>query len=190
MAKGRCFKPALDKDGRWFLPIGLAQKTPESITSAMLKESHSPRLIGQLEGKLPPIFKVREKQAANNSFPFSVHDNRHSFENTGYYFDSGLGRKKIPIDKRQQVSRNFNLWACDCIPSCMDGFPKKQITDVHEEAVVISSFRRFPRCYSERWSAFKCIPQPSYAELLKRKPKVKFGMDKKAVLPKIFPEDS
>ncbi|XP_069844380.1 testis-expressed protein 36-like [Dipodomys merriami] len=190
MAKGRRFKPALDKDGRWFPHIGLTQKTPESITSGMLKEPHCPHLIGQLESKLPPIFKIREKQAVNNSFPFSMHDNRHSFENTGYYFDTGLGRKKISADKGQHVSRNFNLWACDYIPSCLDGFPNKPIPGVCTEAVVISSFRRFPRCYSERWSALKFIPETSCAELLKRKSKVRLGADQKAILPKILPEDS
>ncbi|XP_076980554.1 testis-expressed protein 36 isoform X2 [Tamandua tetradactyla] len=88
MPKGRYFNPPLDKDGRWFPHIGLTQKTPESITSAALKEPHIPHLIRQVEEKLPPIFKVREKQAVNNNFPFSVHDNRHSFQSTGCYFDS------------------------------------------------------------------------------------------------------
>ncbi|EPY78210.1 hypothetical protein CB1_001111027 [Camelus ferus] len=88
MAKGRRFNPPLDKDGRWFPHIGLVQKTPESITCTMLKEPQSPRLSRQVEGKLPPIYKVREKQAVSNNFPFSVHDNRHSFQNSGYYFDS------------------------------------------------------------------------------------------------------
>ncbi|XP_042557291.1 testis-expressed protein 36 [Dipodomys spectabilis] len=173
-----------------FPHIGLTQKTPESITSGMLKEPHCPHLIGQLESKLPPIFKIREKQAVNNSFPFSMHDNRHSFENTGYYFDTGLGRKKISADKGQHVSRNFNLWACDYIPSCLDGFPNKPIPGVGTEAVVISSFRRFPRCYSEGWNALKFIPETSCAELLKRKSKVRLGADQKAILPKILPEDS
>uniref|UniRef100_A0A452TFY3 Testis expressed 36 n=1 Tax=Ursus maritimus TaxID=29073 RepID=A0A452TFY3_URSMA len=88
MAKGRRFNPALDKDGRWFPQIGLTQKTPESSTSAMLKEPHRPHSSWQVEGKLPPIYKAREKQAVNNSFPFSVHDNRHSFQSSGCYLDS------------------------------------------------------------------------------------------------------
>lgn len=44
-----------------FPHIGLTQKMPESITSTMLKESHSPRLSRQVEEKLPPIYKLREK---------------------------------------------------------------------------------------------------------------------------------
>ncbi|KAM8911749.1 testis-expressed protein 36 isoform 3-T3 [Lycaon pictus] len=88
MAKGRRFNPALDKDGRWFPQIGLTQKTPESSTSAVLKEPHRPHLSRQVEEKLPPIYKVREKQAVNNNFPFSVHDNRHSFQSSGCYLDS------------------------------------------------------------------------------------------------------
>ncbi|XP_032137860.1 testis-expressed protein 36 isoform X1 [Sapajus apella] len=105
MAKGRRFNPPLDKDGRWFPHIGLTQKTPESITSATLKEPHRPHLSRQVEGKLPPIYKVREKQAVNNHFPFSVHDNRHSLENYGSYFDSERMTATDPqgeSDKRQE----------------------------------------------------------------------------------------
>ncbi|XP_013964300.1 testis-expressed protein 36 isoform X7 [Canis lupus familiaris] len=126
MAKGRRFNPALDKDGRWrvlvfqFPQIGLTQKTPESSTSAVLKEPHRPHLSRQVEERLPPIYKVREKQAVNNNFPFSVHDNRHSFQSSGCYLDSGLGRRKISPEKRQHVSRNFNLWA--------DGSPHQKVS--------------------------------------------------------------
>ncbi|KAL2769119.1 testis-expressed protein 36 isoform b, partial [Daubentonia madagascariensis] len=88
MAKGRRFNPPLDNVGRWFPHIGLTRRTPESITSAMLKEPQSPHFSQQVKEKLPPIYKIREKQAVNNNFPFSVHDNRHSFENSGYYLDS------------------------------------------------------------------------------------------------------
>ncbi|XP_021108957.1 testis-expressed protein 36 isoform X2 [Heterocephalus glaber] len=91
MAKGRRFKPPFDKDGSWFPHIGLTQKTPESLMSSVLKEPYCPQLTQQAEKKLPPIYKIREKQAVSNNFPFSVHDNRHSFENSGCYFDSYLG---------------------------------------------------------------------------------------------------
>ncbi|XP_008582206.1 PREDICTED: testis-expressed sequence 36 protein-like, partial [Galeopterus variegatus] len=166
-----------------FPHIGLKQKTPESITSAMLKEPRSPRFYHEVQEKLPPIYKVREKQAVDSNFPFSVHDNRHSFENSGCYLDSGLGRKKMSPDKRQHVSRNFNLWACDYIPSCLDGFSNNQISYVYKEAMVVSNFRRFPRRYNEIWSTFKFIPERSYTEYLKKKPKVRFTIDKKAISP-------
>uniref|UniRef100_A0A287A011 Testis expressed 36 n=1 Tax=Sus scrofa TaxID=9823 RepID=A0A287A011_PIG len=182
MAKGRCFNPPSDKEGLWFPHIGLMQKTPESITSTMLKEPHSPRLRRRVEAKLPPIYKLREKQAVNNNFPFSVHDNRYSFQDSGFYLDSGLGLKKISPEKRQQVSRNFNLWACDYIPSCLDGFSNNQISYVYRETVVVPIFRRFPRCYNEIWKTFKFIPQ-SYTEFLKKKPKVRFRMNRKVGSP-------
>ncbi|ELW69684.1 testis-expressed protein 36 [Tupaia chinensis] len=186
MAKGRRFNPPLDKDGKWFPHIGLTSKTPESITCAMLKESHSPCLSQQIERKLPPIYKVREKQAVNNNFPFSMHDNRHSFENSGYYLDSGLGRKKISPDKRQHISRNFNLWACDYVPSCLDGFSNNQISYVYKEAMVAPNFRRFPRCYNEIQNTFKIVPEQCCTEFLKKKPKVRFAITKKTVyLPKL-----
>ncbi|XP_025323374.1 testis-expressed protein 36 isoform X3 [Canis lupus dingo] len=179
MAKGRRFNPALDKDGRWFPQIGLTQKTPESSTSAVLKEPHRPHLSRQVEERLPPIYKVREKQAVNNNFPFSVHDNRHSFQSSGCYLDSGLGRRKISPEKRQHVSRNFNLWAGDYVPSCLDGFSNNQISYVYQEVVVVPIFRRFPRRYNEKWNSFKFIPQRGYTEFLKKKPKVRFAIDKK-----------
>ncbi|XP_005063420.3 testis-expressed protein 36 isoform X1 [Mesocricetus auratus] len=183
MAKGRQFNPPLDKVGRWFPHVGLVQKTPESVTSTTLKEIRCPYLSQQLERKLPPIYKVREKLAANKCFPFSVHDNRYSFENSGYYFDSGLGRKKISPDKRQHLSRNFNLWACDYIPSQCDGLSNNQTSYVHKEAAVISTFRRFPRCYEERWSAFKFVPNQSSTESLKNKSNKEFSVDTKAASP-------
>nr|KAF6459341.1 testis expressed 36 [Rousettus aegyptiacus] len=183
MAKGRRFNPPLDKDGRWFPHIGLTQRTPESITSAELREPHNPKFSEQVEEKLPAIYKVREKQAVNNSFPFSVHDNRHSFQNSGYFFDSGMGRKKISPEKRQHVSRNFNLWASDYVPSCLDGFSNNQISYVCQDAAVVPIFRRFPRRYNEIWSTFKFIPQQSYTETFKKCPKVRFTVDKKADSP-------
>ncbi|XP_016065999.1 PREDICTED: testis-expressed sequence 36 protein [Miniopterus natalensis] len=157
----------------------MTQKTPESITSAMLKEPHNPHFSRQMEGKLPPIYKVPEKQV-HSKFPFSVHDNRHSLQNSGYYLDSGLGRRKIPPEKRQHNSKNFNLWASDYVPSCLDGFSNNQISYVCHEALVVPIFRRFPRQYGEIWSTFKFIPERSYAEFLKKKPKVRFAIDKKA----------
>nr|XP_040129167.1 testis-expressed protein 36 isoform X2 [Ictidomys tridecemlineatus] len=131
MPKGRRFNPPPDKDGRWFPHVGLTQTTPESLTSATLKEPHYPHSSGRVEGKLPPIYKVREK---------------------------GLGRKKIPPDKSQQVSRNFNLWASDYVPSCLDGFSNNQISYVYKEAMMVPNFRRFPRRYNELWSCFTFVP--------------------------------
>ncbi|XP_055464827.1 testis-expressed protein 36 [Psammomys obesus] len=182
MAKGRRFNPPLDKDGRWFPHIGLMQKTPESITSATLKEIHSLYLSQQAERKLPPIYKIREKQAKNN-FPFSVHDNRHTFENCGCYLDSGFGRKKIPHDKRQQVSRNFNLWDCDVIPSHLDGLSNNQTSYVPKKAVVISTFRRFPKCYHEKWNNFNFFPNQNYEEFSENHPNEEFAIDTKDASP-------
>nr|XP_012998750.1 testis-expressed protein 36 [Cavia porcellus] len=142
-----------------FPHIGLTQKTPESLMSSVLKEPYCPKLIQQAEGKLPPIYKVREKQVVSNNFPFSGHDNRHSLENFGCHLASGLGRKKISPEKGQHVSRNFNLWACDFIPSCLNGFSSNQIAYVYKEAVMVPNFRRFPKSYSKLWDSFKTSEQ-------------------------------
>ena len=95
----------------------------------------------------------------------------------------GLGCKKISPEKRQHISRNFNLWACDYVPSCLDGFSNNQISYVCQEAVVVPIFRRFPRHYNELWNTFKFIPQQSYTEYLKKNPKVRFMINKKAGSP-------
>ncbi|XP_075389597.1 testis-expressed protein 36 [Tenrec ecaudatus] len=166
-----------------FPHIGLTQKTPESITRATLKEPHIPHLIHQVEAKLPPIFKIREKQSVNNNFPFSVHDNRYSFENSVHHFETGLGRKKTPIEKRQHISKNFNLWACDFVPSCLDGFSNNQISYVYKEGVVVPFFRRFPKHHSETWNTFKCTPECNCPDATKKRPKVRFAVDKKATSP-------
>ncbi|XP_060027091.1 testis-expressed protein 36 [Erinaceus europaeus] len=184
MGKGRRFNPSLDNDGLWFPHSGVPQKTQESITKAMLREPHCPQASQQIQGKLPPIYRIREKQAVNNSFPFSLHDNRHSFENYGYYLDCGLGRRKIPPEKRQQISRNFNLWACDYVPSCLDGFSNNQISYPSPEAVVIPIFRRFPRQYKEIWNDFKLIPRKSLTEFLETNPEARFAVDEKDSSPK------
>ncbi|XP_023564844.1 testis-expressed protein 36 isoform X2 [Octodon degus] len=134
MVKGRHFKPSSDKDGSWFPHIGLTQKTPESLMSSVLKESYCPKLIQQTEKKLPPIFKVREKQA-------------------------GLGRKKISPEKGQHVSRNFNLWACDFIPSYLDGLSSNQIDYVYKEATIAPNLRHFPKSYNQVWDNFRPAAQ-------------------------------
>uniref|UniRef100_A0A452TG50 Testis expressed 36 n=1 Tax=Ursus maritimus TaxID=29073 RepID=A0A452TG50_URSMA len=181
MAKGRRFNPALDKDGRWFPQIGLTQKTPESSTSAMLKEPHRPHSSWQVEGKLPPIYKAREKVSPERQpgapVPVALHGRQ-----PPWHFWPGLGRRKISPEKRQHVSRNFNLWACDYVPSCLDGFSNNQISYVYQEVVVVPIFRRFPRRYNEIWNSFKFIPQRSYTEFLKKNPKVRFAIDRKKVI--------
>ncbi|XP_058527597.1 testis-expressed protein 36 isoform X2 [Ochotona princeps] len=186
MAKGRRFNPPLDKNGRWvrkmFPHIGLTQKTPESITRAAMKEPLCPQAAGQVQGGLPPIYKVREK-ATNNNFPFSLHDNRHTFENSGTYLDSGLGRRKVSPDKRQHVSENFNLWACDYVPSCLDGFSNNQLSYVYRGARVDPHFRRFPRRYDDVWSTCRLLPEYSCLPALRKKPKVRCAPHKSATPP-------
>ncbi|XP_054975465.1 testis-expressed protein 36 [Sorex araneus] len=157
MTKGRRFKPPVDKDGNWFLPDGPPPATPESVTRAMLKEGSSPFWYQQVDCKLPSIYKAREKRAVNNNFPFSDHDNRHQFQDYGHYLDLGLGRKKISPEKTQQVSKNFNLWASDYVPSHLDSFSNNQISYGYKETPVVLTHRRFPRGYSEKWSVYKSI---------------------------------
>ncbi|KAF6111838.1 testis expressed 36 [Phyllostomus discolor] len=123
MAKGRRFNPPLDQDGRWFPHIGLPQKTPESITRATLKEPRSPRASRQAEEKLPPIYKIREKQAVHHSFPFSVHDNRHSFANSGFYLDSQ--EAPVPSVTRTDVHMTAEL-LCTQKPDLQDLRPDSE----------------------------------------------------------------
>ncbi|XP_031244475.1 testis-expressed protein 36 isoform X2 [Mastomys coucha] len=159
------------------------EKLPESTTHTSLKEIHCPHLSEQVERRLPPIYKTREKQAANKNFPFSAHDNRHSFQNSGYYFDSGLGRKKFSPDQKQHISRNFNLWACDYTPSNVDGLSNNQTSYVPKKTVVISTFRRFPRCYDEKWSDCMFAYNQNRAKFLGDQPNEELAVDPKVVSP-------
>lgn len=91
----------------------------------------------------------------------------------------GLGRRKCTPDQKQHISRNFNLWACEYIPSNLDGFSNNQTSYVHKKAVVVSSFRRFPRCYDERWIA----SSQSCPKFLGNQPNGEFAVDTKVVSP-------
>lgn len=91
-----------------------------------------------------------------------------------------LGRRTVAPEKREHVSRNFNLWACDYVPTYFDGFSNNQLSYVRPEAMVVPIFRRFPRQYSEVWASWKFIPEQSYTEFLKKKQKVRFTIDKGA----------
>ncbi|KFP87951.1 Testis-expressed sequence 36 protein, partial [Apaloderma vittatum] len=57
------------------------------------------------------------QKTRNNNFPFSSHDNRHSLENVGEYFDLGMGRRKVKPERLQQNPQNYFLWAPESVPS-------------------------------------------------------------------------
>nr|XP_020829291.1 testis-expressed protein 36 isoform X2 [Phascolarctos cinereus] len=73
--------------GIWFPHLGLIEKTPESTTTAMLKQPFLPESKRKMEERLPSRYQLRQQQANKSSFPFSVHDNRRGLEFCGHGLD-------------------------------------------------------------------------------------------------------
>ncbi|XP_061490352.1 testis-expressed protein 36 [Rhineura floridana] len=87
MPKGRRANPSTARDGIWFAQSGKLQIFPESLTATMQKQILNTEATHQIDNRLPQMYKIREKKPAN-TFPFSVHDNRHCLLNVGEYLDS------------------------------------------------------------------------------------------------------
>ncbi|NXY44406.1 TEX36 protein, partial [Ceuthmochares aereus] len=70
-----------------FAHAGASESQHESTTSSALKQVQNSRAAQCAEDSLSLTYGAREQSAANNNFPFSAHDNRHSLQNIGEYFD-------------------------------------------------------------------------------------------------------
>lgn len=91
----------------------------------------------------------------------------------------GLGRKKISPEKRQHVSRNFNLWACDYVPSCLDGFSNNQISYVYKEAVVVPISQTLSDIIMRYGTLLNLCPSKAIQSFGKKESKVRFLINKK-----------
>ncbi|XP_010000173.1 PREDICTED: testis-expressed sequence 36 protein [Chaetura pelagica] len=158
MAKGRRAKPSDRSAGIWFAHIGVHQSRLESITSSALKQIHDSGEAQYLENQLPLGYRARAQKAVNNNFPFSSHDNRHSLENVGEYFDSGLGRRKVEPERRQHNSQNFFLEAHELVPNSKDGLTTYQTSYVKHENTESTFWRRYPKQH-KKWCTDKPAPE-------------------------------
>ncbi|XP_038600339.1 testis-expressed protein 36 [Tachyglossus aculeatus] len=113
---------------------------------------------------------------ANPDFPFSAHDNKHSLQNWGEYFDSGLGRRKVAAGRRQHNSSSSRFWKDD--PECgrFLGSTSYKEAFVAQGSVPDWGHRRFPRHHGYRWAALPprpasgCGPIPGYGPTPDRGP--------------------
>ncbi|XP_009561785.2 testis-expressed protein 36 [Cuculus canorus] len=145
--------------GAWFTHVGASDSQYESTTSSALKQVQNSKAAQCTEDSLPLTYRAREQSAANNNFPFSAHDNRHSLQNTGEYFDFGLGRKKVEPERRQQNSQNFFLWAPEPVSSSNDGLTTYQRSFVKDQNTETPFCRRYPKHHLGKCSADKPVPE-------------------------------
>ncbi|KAM6416106.1 testis-expressed protein 36 [Rhynochetos jubatus] len=154
MPKGRSSQPSEQRSGAWFAH-GVCQSQPESTTSSTLQQVQNSGSAQCLGDNLPQAYRAREQRAVNNNFPFSSHDNRHTLQNVGEYFDFGLGRRKVAPGKRQHNSENFFLWAHESVPSKEDGLTVYQTSFVKDQNTESPFCRRYPKHHVEKRCAGK-----------------------------------
>ncbi|XP_009985639.1 PREDICTED: testis-expressed sequence 36 protein [Tauraco erythrolophus] len=159
MPKGRWSQPSEQRAGAWFAHVGVCQSQPESTTRSALKWIQNPGAAQYVDDRLPLAYRIREQRAVNNNFPFSSHDNRHCLQNVGEYFDSGMGRRKVKPESRQQNSQNFLQWAHESVPSGEDGLTIYQTSFVKDQNTESPFCRRYPKHHSEKWCTDKPVPE-------------------------------
>ncbi|XP_009505239.1 testis-expressed protein 36 [Phalacrocorax carbo] len=159
MAKGRWSHPSEQHTGTWFAHVGACQSQPESTTSSALKQAQNSGAAQYIADRLLLAYRAREQRAVSNNFPFSSHDNRHSLQNVGEYFDFGMGRRKVEPERQQQNSQNFLQWAHESIPSSKDGLTIYQTSFVKKQNTESPFYRRYPKHHSEKCCTDKPIPE-------------------------------
>ncbi|XP_071987525.1 testis-expressed protein 36 isoform X2 [Engystomops pustulosus] len=114
------------------------------------------------EAKLPHLCTTCNKNELQNGFPFSAHDNRNLIQGAGEYLDTGLGRKKTPLDKKQHSSGHFNVFCHDQPPrptSYWDGFTDHQISYRGSQDTEKPLCRRYPKHHHERSTHMRDLPE-------------------------------
>ncbi|XP_025026211.1 testis-expressed protein 36 [Python bivittatus] len=160
MPKGRRANPSTTRDGIWFKQSGNLQIYPESLTAAMQKQILNVDANCKIEKSLPLMYKVREKKPVN-TFPFSIHDNRHSLVNVGEYLDSGLGLRKFQ-EKCQHYSQNYCFLAHEPIPSSNACRTIYQTSFVQYPDIKHSILGRFPKSHIDKSIALHSAPKNDY----------------------------
>ncbi|XP_066454938.1 testis-expressed protein 36 [Eleutherodactylus coqui] len=157
MPKGRLCNPSTEKEGRWFPHIDVRNKLPLTSTQDMLYRA---KTASWKETTLPHLWTT--KNELQNGFPLSAHDNRNLIQGSGEYLDSGLGRKKAPLERRQHSSRNFNLSCHDQPPratSYWDDFTNYQASYRGRQDTERPFCRRYPKHHCERSVYMRDLPE-------------------------------
>ncbi|XP_054839903.1 testis-expressed protein 36 [Eublepharis macularius] len=156
MPKGRYANPSTALDGAWFQHSRPLQVHPESLTTSMQKQILNLETVHQIENRLPVMYKFREKKPVN-TFPFSVHDNRHCLLNVGEYLDSGLGLRKFQHEMCQHYAQNSSLLAHEPILSSSSYRTMYQTSFVPYPNPEPPFPGRFPKSHVERSRALNAV---------------------------------
>ncbi|KAM3834476.1 testis-expressed protein 36 [Vipera latastei] len=160
MPKGRRANPSTTRDGIWFKQCGNLQIFPESLTATMQKQIFSIDANYQTGKNVPMMYKEREKKPVN-TFPFSIHDNKHCLLTMGEYLDSGLGVRKFQ-EKCQHYSQNYYFLAQEQIPSSNAYDSVYQSSFVQYPDIKHSILGRFPKSHIDKCIALHTAPQNDY----------------------------
>ncbi|XP_066477538.1 testis-expressed protein 36 [Tiliqua scincoides] len=178
MPKGRRANPSTARDGAWFSQNRKQQLYPESLTATMQKQILNTDAVCQIDNRLPLMYKLREKFVSLsyacgyenclaywtnvkhwnkpvNTFPFSVHDNRHCLMNVGEYLDSGLGLRKFQQEMCQHYSQNILFLAHEPLPSSTGIRSIYQTSFIQYPNAENSLLARFPKNHVKRSIALK-----------------------------------
>lgn len=113
MPKSRRSAPSTANDGIWFQTRGWSDPPllRESATSTgqMLTATFKPEASSQPKPPPQPFTTLAQPDYFECN-PFSMHDNRNSFQDHGVYFGHGLGREHFYEDKNQHTSRDTVTW--------------------------------------------------------------------------------
>ncbi|XP_077992268.1 testis-expressed protein 36-like [Glandiceps talaboti] len=115
MPKGRRFVPSTEMDGVWFNTRGyhsapLFRNTCTSTGEMLSTRFRSETAARQRPAPPPEPFDDWSQGTYNETNPFSLHDNRHSFQDHGVYFGHGLGKRLLPPTERQHFSKDLVSW--------------------------------------------------------------------------------
>ncbi|XP_042312501.1 LOW QUALITY PROTEIN: testis-expressed protein 36 [Sceloporus undulatus] len=121
---------------------------PRISYSHYAKTDIKSRSNSQIDNRLPQMYKVREKKPVN-TFPFSIHDNRHCLLNVGEYLDSGLGLKKFQQETCQQHSQNYFFLAHEPM-NCTSQRTIYQTSFIQYPNIKPPLVGRFPKSHVEK----------------------------------------
>ncbi|XP_002740580.1 testis-expressed protein 36-like [Saccoglossus kowalevskii] len=148
MPKGRLFAPSTSTDGNWFQTRGF-QSAPlfrdtSTSTGEMLTATFKPESSCR-PARPPSPFNSWTRVTYEDENPFSLHDNRHSFQDHGVYFGHGLGKKLLPPEERQHYSKQLISWDKKDFFSDTNYYNSYQTRHCKNPP----TRRRFPRIHSE-----------------------------------------
>ncbi|XP_071792759.1 testis-expressed protein 36-like [Asterias amurensis] len=113
MPKSRQCAPSASNDGIWFRTRGWSDpplmRDTMTSTGNMLNMSLR-ETQPQRPKPAPEPFNTKMEMTYDMENAFSVHDNRHSFQDHGVYFGHSLGKRLFHGDDRQHGSKNFYTW--------------------------------------------------------------------------------